>query len=489
MSSSKTPSRLERLPFVLLLVLAACSESHPRPNVVLLSIDTLRADHVGSYGYERDTTPRLDRFAAGAVRYARAQTPAPWTLPSHVALLTGRHPHDIGIRHYESVVPAEVTPFAELLAQAGYQSAGFVDSGPGGFVGEKRGLARGFDTYEHAPFEADALYRYDIRATVDRAAQWLAERDRERPFFLFLHTKSVHTTPADPPLIAESDAPYHKPEPYRTRFLPAGETRFSWTDDEGNAGVHFLRATNGRIGAGVFDRASFTPERIEELIALYDGGIYYTDEQVGRLLDLLEQEGVADETLVIVTADHGEAFLEHDLVLHKEVYESQLAIPLLVRYPRWVDARGVVSTPVSLMDVAPTVLAQVGLPIPADVTGRPLPLEDEPGGDERPLFGAFEYEEGYFYRAASLREGPWKLVVRWLGVDAEPVAALYDLRTDPGETRPVTGEPERLEDMLRRTLARYHGAVSVGGAAGERLELDAAAEEDLRALGYMGEER
>lgn len=467
---------------IALAACAACDGSPPRPNVLIVSFDTLRADHLGCYGYERDTSPELDRFAAGALRYARAYAPAPWTLPSHAALLSGRHPHEIGIRHYESVLPADVELLAEILSRAGYQSAGFVDSSEGGYVGARRGFGRGFDTFEHAPFGERTPYRYDMKATVERAGEWLARRDTGRPFFLFLHTKSVHTAPADRELLAESDAPYHKPEAYRTRFLPEGRMRFSWTDEEGNGGVHFLKATNARIGAGAFDRSSFSPDRVEELIGLYDGGIFYTDEQLGRLLRRLAELGLDDDTLVVLTADHGEAFLEHDLLLHKEVYEPLLRVPLVVRLPARVARRDVIRTPVSLSDVAPTVLQQAGLPIPPAMTGRALPRVAAEPEEDRPFFSAYDHDEGHFYRAAGLREGRWKLVVKWLGADAPPAVELYDLRRDPEERHPVEDQPARREEMMQRALA-WH--VAQGGVHDERLELDAEARGELRALGYL----
>ncbi|MFT7462379.1 MAG: arylsulfatase A-like enzyme [Pseudohongiellaceae bacterium] len=472
---------------VFLLGTSCDDEALVRPNVLIISVDTLRADHVGCYGYERDTTPELDRFAATALRYERAYAPAPWTLPSHAGLLSGRHPHEMGIRDYESALPENVEMLAEQLSGAGYQCAGFTDSGAGGFVGADRGFARGFETYEHAPFHEDSFYQYDIVETVDRAEDWFAERDTERPFFLFLHTKSVHTTRADEHVLADSDAPYHKPPAYRTHFLPGDDLQFSWTDAKGHKGVHYLRDINKRIGDGTFDRSDFTPERLQELIDLYDGGVRYTDEQLGRLFGLLEERGLDENTLIIVTADHGEAFFEHELLLHKELYEDLLHVPLLVRLPKSaakLGARsGVVRAPVSLLDIAPTVLQRLGVGLPDGLDGRVLPtVEAEALGGERPLFSAYQFQEDYFYRAAALCEGPWKLVSYWMTADGDPIVELFDLRTDPNERHPVQDQPERLADMLVRALAWYSAPV---GYKGETLAMDEETLQELRALGYV----
>ena len=228
----------------------ACGEARRPPNVILISIDTLRADHLGSYGYERDTSPELDRFAAESVRYGHAVAPAPWTLPSHAGMLTGRHPFEMGVTEQDSRLPEHVQTLAETLAGVGYQTAAFVDSLKKGFVGAERGFDRGFDVYSHAPHVRKAKYRYDMKTTVDVSTDWLSKRDPERPFFLFLHTKSVHTSPADPKVARESDVPYHKPEPYRGRFLEGGKERFRWTDAGGAFGVAFLKNVNRRILAG-----------------------------------------------------------------------------------------------------------------------------------------------------------------------------------------------------------------------------------------------
>jgi arylsulfatase A-like enzyme len=464
-----------------LLALLGCSEAPSRPSFLILSIDTLRADHLGSYGYSRDTSPHLDRFADRSVRYQNAFAPAPWTLPSHVAMLSGRHPYQVGIVDYESSIPAEVPLLSESLAAAGYQTAAFVDSAPGGLLGGDRGFSRGFDVFRHAPHAATSRYRYDMATTVDVGLQWLEERDRARPFFLFLHTKSVHTTPADPLLLAESDAPYDKPEPFRTRFLPSRRLQFRWGESAEVAGVTYLRVLNDRIAAGRFDRRLFPPSRVEELVGLYDGGIYYVDQHFQRLLAGMEGLDLAEDTVVVVASDHGEAFLDHRFFLHKEVYAPLLRVALIVHDPREPGA-GVVSQRVALSDVAPTILQRAGLPLPDGVTGRPLPRSDGEAGSERPQVAYFHWDEGYFYQAFSLHDGPWKLVYHKLASWPEYRTELYDTRADPRERLPLTGETEREQTMLARLLQWLERQRP---AQADRIELDPESVDALRALGYL----
>jgi arylsulfatase A-like enzyme len=469
------------LPLAALLALAVCDRPAPSPNFLLLSIDTLRADHLGSYGYARDTSPNLDRFANGSVRFENAFAPTPWTLPSHVAILTGRHPYEVGIVDHESSIPADVPTLAEAMAAAGYQTAAFVDSAPGGLLGAQRGFSRGFDRFDHAPHADTSPYKYDMATTVDVGLRWLEERDPDRPFFLFLHTKSVHTTPTDPRLLAESDAPYDKPAPFRTRFLPLDRTEFRWRGRPKIAGVIYLSELNDRIAAGTFDRDGFFPAKIEELIGLYDGGIYYVDEHFGRLLDGIANLGLAGDTFIVVAADHGEAFLDHRFFLHKEVYAPLLRVPLIVRDPRQAEAR-VVTERVGLADVAPTLLDLAGLPLPEGSSGRPPPLRGDEVPASRSFFGYSNPKDDYTYRAFSLHDGPWKLVYHKVWSWSEYRTELYNTDEDPHERQPLSGEGERERAMLGRLL-RWIETEPEGGT--QRIDLDSEAIEHLRSLGYL----
>jgi len=463
-----------------LLAASSCGAPEPaappaRPNLLLLSIDTLRADHLGCYGYSRDTSPVIDRLAAQSLRFADAHAPTPWTLPSHAALLTGRHPLELGILDKSGALPDGVQTVAEPLRASGYQTAAFVDSGPRGLVGAKRGFDRGFERYVHTQDGSEERFRYDMRHTVDAGVAWLAERDPQRPFFLFLHTKSVHSS-ADGQT-RESDAPYDKPEPYRTRFLPPGGPRFSWRPDP-PADVGWLRQANLRLAAGEVDKSAFSRERIDELIAFYDGGIYYVDEQIGRLLGELERLGVRDDTIVVLVSDHGEAFLEHRFFLHQELYHPLVHVPLIVHDPREQRAGSVART-VYLEDVAPTLLELAGLPQLEGVSGRSL-LAESPEA-RAPRFTYFRLSPGRDYEAYGIEDGPWLLVHHRTSGDADFTSEL--VLHEASAARLDDAERARVGDALRERLLARFGPI-LARAPDER-PLDPETHEERRALGYV----
>jgi len=472
------------------LLAVGCAREPAAPSFLVVSVDTLRADHLGAYGYARSTSPRIDRFAAEAVRYANAYAPAPWTLPSHVALLTGRHPLDVGIRDLRSAIPDGVATLAERLRGAGYATAAFVDSRPRGFVGAERGFARGFDAFVHEPTRSQGGFRDDMAATVDAALAWLDAREAARPFFVFLHTKSVHAKRVqrwslDPSALAETDAPYEKPEPWRGRFLAEGRTHFTWHDpaEPEVTGARYLDRLNQRLAAGTLEPGALEPARIEELVALYDGGIAYVDEHFGRLLDALAARGLDGQTLVVLTSDHGESFLEHHLFLHLELRPETLRVPLLVRDPSHPGG-GVVHAEAALVDVAPTLLSRAGLAVPADLAGRPLPREDAAAPRPGALLAYYQLADDAVYEGFAWREGPWKLLLHRFRGEPALRADLYDLRTDPHERSPVTDDPERLHALRARLEAEL---AARGEAPARSIELGAETREELRALGYATE--
>jgi arylsulfatase A-like enzyme len=215
-------------------------------------------------------------------------------------------------------------------------------------------------------------------------------------------------------------------------------------------------------------------------VGLYDAGIFYADGQFARLLQRLRVLGVEDDTVVIVTADHGEAFLDYLFFLHKELRPPLLRVPLMVRDPGRPAA--VVAERVALADIPPTVLERAGLAIPEGMTGRPLPTSPRASGPPRVFPSYYRFRERHFYEAYALLDGPWKLVYQRLARAPDFRADLYDTRSDPEERHPVTDEPERMRAMLAR-LKAWIAAPDASRA--ERIELDATTREELRALGYL----
>jgi choline-sulfatase len=397
------------------------------PHVLIVTLDTLRADRLGSYGYAGARTPALDALAARGVRFDDAITVQPLTLPAHASLFTGTFPPWHAVRDNGGFyLDEDQVTLAEVLSDRGYRTGGFV----GAFVLDRRwGIAQGFDHYvddfELGEVEGpgmDAIQRRGAEV-VDHALEWLRQPS-DQPFFAWVHLYDPHT-------------PYEAPEPFRSEF----------------------------------------PRTLD---GAYDAEVAYTDAQVGRLLDWLDSAGVRDRTLVVVLADHGEMLGEHEEMTHGFfIYEASVRIPLIVAGPG-IDPR-VVGDQVRIVDVKPTVLDLLGLPVPEPVQGvsvRPLMA----GGRMELLAYAESWYPRYQYgwsELLSVRDGRYKYI-------RAPRPELYDLHRDPGERHNLASEQPGTADALDRALSdlleRTAGAAAARGP--ERIEPEV--EERLRALGYVG---
>lgn len=345
------------------------------PNVVLISIDTLRADRMSLYGNLAETTPNIDRWArSSGVTFTRAVAPASRTLPSHVAMFTGIGPIRHGVNFLDPA-PDALRFLAEDLHERGYWT---VASTGGGFVGPSYGFDQGFDAFRawQAP---SPRARAEVVAGVDRALEFLAAAD-ERPFFLLFHTYEVHM-------------PFNAREPYFSEFLAAGER-----PDFERAVTHMFppSAEDGyttrqeiRLGrAGESARPMREDERAS-VLALYDSGVAFADAHVGRLLDALQEDERFDDTLVILTSDHGENLGERGMAGHGYLSEENVHVPLVISYPRSFEGGGRVDEQVRLVDLVPTVLDLLGLEARDDLDGRTLlPLLV---GDREPPRDAWTY--------------------------------------------------------------------------------------------------
>jgi arylsulfatase A-like enzyme/Tfp pilus assembly protein PilF len=397
-------------------------------NLLLISIDTLRADRLGSHGYDRARTPALDGLAARGLRFAQATTTAPLTLPAHASLLTGTFPAYHGVRDNGGFyLGDDQATLAEILKARGFRTGGFV----GAFVLDARwGIAQGFDRYfdefDLSKYQAiaglDAVQR-PANEVVDKAIEWI-DRGDARPFVAWVHLYDPH-------------APYTAPEPFRSRF-PA--------------------TLNGA----------------------YDAEVAWTDSQVGRLLDHLSSRDDLDRTLVVVVGDHGEALGEQREQAHGFfVYDATVHIPLLVAGPG-VEPR-LVKDQVRIVDVLPTLLELMRQPVPPHVQGRSLlPLAR---GERLDLLALSEtWYPRYHYgwsELTAVRDGRYKFV-------AAPRRELYDTEADPGETHDLAPENPRRADALEKALAGMMTATTGAAAATAPETIDPEAEERLRALGYVG---
>jgi arylsulfatase A-like enzyme len=397
-------------------VWAPSAEPAP-PNVVLISIDTLRADRMSLYGYPRPTTPHLDRWAREkAVVFETAVAAAPWTLPSHVSMLTGIDAVGHGVNHAAPAPPSLLT-LAEILRARGWTT---VSVAGGSYLHPRFGLSQGFDDYRS--YKGDLTL--ELETELEIALAWLEANAGKAPFFLFFHTYEVHD-------------PYDPREPFLSDLTGAAldpAYRDAATRNAEGPRADRLRATNVfvlRDAEG--DGATEVPWAEVGLVSdLYDSGVAYADDRLGRLLDRLTRRDLAGSTLVIVTSDHGEALGERELAGHGTLYDHDLLVPLMIALPGGERRVERVAAQVRLVDILPTVLDAVGLAPPPGLDGASLlPMmngaEAEP---RRATAYASMSNHGLALRTTDgmkyiLRNLPW------------PVPAgreeLYDLATDPAE--------------------------------------------------------
>jgi arylsulfatase A-like enzyme len=437
------------------------------PNVILIVVDTLRADHLSCYGYDAVKSPHIDALAADGTRYARMFSQASWTRPSIATILTGLYPSSHGAVHKADVLSDRVETLAEELTKGGYYSVGFPNNIN---VSPAFGFGQGFAEYHYlAPdlfFHADEaaaeltlysglrlvrerffaryvdvnFYYRPAEYVVARVQSWLdGPTAKRKPFFLFLHFMDPH-------------------DPY------------------------MVHPFNG-VGYARVAMPNPSPAMADTLRQTYDGEIAYLDEHVGDLVAELKRRGVYDDALIVFTADHGEEFHEHDGWWHgTTLYDEQIGVPLIVKPPRGGQGR-VVDELVTSLDIAPTVLRAGGLAPPATMQGHVLPL-DAGAAPARDSVFAEEDFEGNVLQAVRTRT--------WKFINANPgnprglaPEALYDVATDPRETKNVVADQPTEREEMRAALGRGVLVAKEHAGRGAQTDVDAATRQRLEALGYV----
>ena len=424
------------------------------PNVIVLLVDTLRADRLGCYGATPSPSPNLDALAAGGLLFTQAIAQSSWTLPSVSTLFTGLHPRSHGAIGDDGdgddqaawgYLSGGVTTWAEEASRAGITTVG-VSANP--LVSHGTNLAQGFETFVELPWDAKTR-RWSAAAEVNRRfLDWLALNHQHR-FVAWLQYMEPHDPYTPPPSLRPS------PPPGMRADLAAG-----WVLD-----------VSRQLGART--APPLPPEQIEYLRALYDGEIHSWDAELPALLAGLDRLGLRDSTVIVVTADHGEEFQEHGLLLHRaHIYDELLHVPLAIAGPG--VARGRRTDQVQGIDLFPTLAALLGVDVPPGLPGHNLlgAVVERPAISETDGLA----NDGSRADLVAVRRPPWKLIYTPSRASFE----LYDLAVDPGEHAPVaieTGEgPE-----LRRTLDEFlHTAAPPPARTGR----DPAIHEKLRALGY-----
>ena len=447
--------------------LGACS-APASPNIVLITIDTLRADHCSVYGYGVRTTPHLEQLAREGARVETAYVPMPSTGPAHASLFTSRYPLAHQVLKNGHVLADDYPVLAEVLGEAGYRTAAFVSS----FVLDDRfGYGQGFESYDDDFRGADSSYKnikhweeieipgeFDRRAheTTNRAISWLQENGSRGGFFLWVHYMDPHE-------------PYDPPEPWRTKYVQPEMSR----------------------------------RNLRRAVALYDAEIAFTDREVGRLLDALDDTSPPEATLVVLTADHGEGLLDHGVMGHGPIlYEETLRVPLLVRWSERIPAGSVIPGPVEIVDVMPTILGLAGIPpdnLP--LQGRDLTGVLTTGAALDPEYRVFFQRRRYQEKQVptfpvegvvfgrplpvrgskyGVRQGSWK----YIEAPMEGTRELYDLSSDPAEKTNLLSQNRQLADELAGRLEDWRNEQDglVVGPGHEAAEEEL---ERLRSLGYV----
>jgi len=416
--------------------------------VVLISIDTLRRDHLSLYGYPRRTTPGLEALARESLVFEDAVSTSSWTLPAHASLLTSTLPSVHGATSSKAGLSPEWLGLPRLLGDAGYFTQAMVTHV---YLSKEYGFGEGFDRHRYFP---------ETRAeeVTDQAIRFLEARG-DSDFFLFLHYYDPHWH-------------YDPPAPYDRAFDPAyqGEATGVWWDFK-------------ELGADSID-----PRDLHHIRALYDGEILYTDRQVERLLQEMKRLGVFENALVVVTSDHGEEFLDHGQWEHqKTLYEEQLRVPLVVKLPSGYAGGAEprrVSGQVSLIDVAPTVLDAIGIPAPPSFEGRSLLTARGSDADEAEAWAETEHTlDGS--RKIALRRGASGTKSIFTLKENDLQIELFDLGRDPREMHGL--DDARSREALESRLAEYlaESAARRDGKTRPEVELDPEDLERLRSLGYL----
>jgi arylsulfatase A-like enzyme len=419
--------------------------------VILISIDTLRSDFLGTYNPEAKTSPNIDLFARDSIVFDNATAQAPSTAISHKSIFYSLYPavH----KTTKNTVPTETgrSPL-EILKSKGFKTAAFVG---GGQLARKFGFARGFDTY----WEATATRRrgkdHDTLHEIENnAIEWLTENHKDN-FFLFVHTYEVH-------------CPYNPPPQFVEEFA-------SWYTGPINPA--------GKCGDNFYNQQTLTNDDIQFIRDLYSGSVKFTDEFMGRFLQKIKDLGIYDETMIIFLSDHGESLSERGYIGHNQLYEVQLKIPFILRIPGYESDR--IDAPVVSIDLMPTVFEALGL-------GRLFPFQ---GRNLLPVIGGtvkIEKERVLIAEQNTrmrVRKGDWSCV---FSINEESNDELYNVAEDPEQTKDLAEEnPEKVRELKQLYVRMLDSSQELSArfvlGDSSRPELDEATREQLEALGYVNQ--
>ena len=424
----------------------------PHANILLYVVDTVRADHIGFYGYDRPISPRVDAFAQRSIAFLDAVAQTPWTRASVASILTGLYPDNHHANSGNEKLAEEFVTLAEIFSKQGYQSAAFVTNGN---LAPEFGLDQGFDTYVHLKERGVKVHRPAEELHAE-AIGWLGERSKEQPFFLYVHATDPH-------------APYTPPAGFQKEFAP---------------NLRYPEASSLQVITELFKGERQADDDLrEDLVRLYDAEIAYWDHEFGNLLDSLENAGLANDTIVVLVSDHGEEFAEHGGWQHStSVHSEQIQVPFVIHLPLEWGAGTRVPTPVQHVDIFPTLLDLLGLEdeeVEAQLDGRSL-LPHMIGADIADINVRSSLRTRSRIITDCVVGGEFKLVRRWS--NNEPtIRLLYDRALDPGDFHDISNEYPIAVEFFDRQLPS--AAIDPGSLP--RAEMESETRDALKALGYI----
>ncbi len=450
---------------VILACMAAvisCGQDAKQLNVMIIAVDTLRPDHLGCYGYRRDTSPNIDRFAGRGVLCENAMSPAPWTLPAFATVFTSLYPTQHGASAVKTRMRSSFPTLATILRERGYVTGAIINAPA---LKPETGVDRGFDYYHMTP-----LHRRDADGTTRDALEWI-DSTGDRPFFVFVHYFDPHLS-------------YSPPPPYDTLFDPNYQGRLRDSFDIDEDGFSRIRGT-------LFEEMqALTATDWNHIVSLYDGEIAFTDKAVGDIFEGLHARNLRDNTLVVFLSDHGEEFYEHGGFEHgHSLYNELIWVPLMFSLPGVLPQGARLAHRVRLLDVLPTILDILGIDLEPHFEGVSLrPLLDETGTPTRhqdcllPPDVAFAEAILHGTEMKSVTTYPLKLIHHM----ATGEEMLFGLEDDPEEMRNlIDREPEvvsRLKETLFKTLFDMSDTWYIelaGGGEAHTVDLEITAEKGL----------
>ncbi|MFX1590657.1 MAG: sulfatase [Promethearchaeota archaeon] len=447
-----------------LIIVINQKESRPEgPNVVFIVIDALRADHLSSYGYNRLSSPNIDKLSIDGIRFTNAISQGNRTSLSMPSMLTGLYTSDHGYNMLQKI-ESRIVPLSARFASIGevLRNAGYITYAAScqPWISPESGYGQGFDYFEMVSSLGDNL---SDEKTVKKALDWLDD-NRDEKFFIFLDLMGPHT-------------PYDPPKPYKSLYSSGHEVRSKLISDLNDL---YFKEKYGEYYKLLLNtsKENISTEDLKQLIELYDAKIAFTDQQIGSLIEKLKSLNIYDNTLIILTADHGEAFLDHDKFLHgRSVYNEEVHVPLIMTCLDRLPKNKEIDDIVELVDILPTIASISGIPISEiKMRGNPLfPIKGNSYDSDQ-----FAYTEGSGH--IKYMTNQWSIICEIGSGECE----LYDLESDPGETYNLSGmKPDIVTNLKNKLFDIIDEKMYPSFQEAKTIRIPEKTKKTLKSLGYL----